>query len=159
MRVVTMQILTGDQSVQDALEHIKSPGDSVLIADREETRLVKASQLTRVKANERRQTKLRTLPWESTWLVFKPELPTLQRHHIRAAGPDLKGDVGMLSSEFRHRFLLVQRGQINYLISSSEDNLVDYHCEKNHHPWGPPPPMWTPSTTCDTCGSRILRDG
>jgi hypothetical protein len=152
-----MPILAGNQSVQEALTYIHAPGQSVLAEHGHEIRLIKSSQLRRFSIGERGPIRLKDLPWESSEAVYEASAAQAAKHLIRAAGDQLAGNAEDLVKSLGRRLLLVRTSGMNYLISASEEHLVDYHCDPNDHPWGPPPP-WTEHTTC-WCGHPVKRDG
>jgi hypothetical protein len=157
VRILKMQILSGNQSVQEALKYIQLPGQSVLAEYRDEIRLIKASQLHRVSRGDRGEIKLKDLPWESSEAVYLASDAQVGLHRIQVAGDQLSGDPFGLITSLGRRLALVRSGGMNYVISASEDFLVDYHCDPDNHPWYPPP-QWSENTKC-WCKLPVKRDG
>lgn len=150
-------MLLSNQSVQEALVHIQLPGQSVLAEHGNEVRLIKASQLHRFSSDNRGTIKLKDLPLESSEAVYQASDDEAKQFLLHAKGYQLSGDPYGLIKNLRQRLVLVRDAGMNFLISASEENLVDYHCDPSNHPWSPPPP-WTEKTKC-WCGNPVKRDG
>ena len=159
MLIVESPILSGGSSITDALSLMKESHKTFLLTQKakNEIRLVKKSQLLDISKSPIQTFKLQDIPQNWTESVHFVSQTQARDFHIAQGHRQLTGDpIGLINS-LNKRLALVMMNNASYLISGSEEFLVDYFCEKFHHPFYPPP-GWYDGMMCWCREGKILRE-
>jgi hypothetical protein len=159
MLVLKTSLVSAKSSIRDALKEVKASNDNFLVAEVQgRTSLLKQSQLRRVASTSDDSQMLGEVRQDFGEQILVVPQKTLSQFRIVAKSGQLSGDIKGLMASLNQRLALINvSGAASFLVSASEDHLVDYHCEKNDHPYVPPPP-WKEGMKC-WCKSEIIREG
>jgi len=159
MQIVETAILSSERSIAEALNRIEMSRKTFVLTQKSENEinLVKKSQLLGISKSGGRGFKLQDIPenWtESVHLVSQSQADEFQ---IGQAHRQLTGNPLGLINSLNKRLAVVTVKNASYLISGSEEFLVDYFCEKYQHPFYPPP-SWYDGMICWCKEAKIIRE-
>lgn len=160
MKVVEVRPLAASATVTDAINHLKTERVPYVLARRgKEVRLIKKSQLLRAAPQRQGMGRLNKMLWAASEPVASVDEGVAGTYQLRIDARGLSGDFASFLKDSGSRLAVVRMsGQRSFLISASEEHLVDYHCTGPHQHSYEPPPAWHPGIKCPVDGWPVVRE-